>query len=103
MAVSTIDRVRAAELEAYDMQNEAEQKAEQLLTDAQRRADEIIADAKKRVDAADKAACGEADAKAASMVSERREAAQTRADALEEKTLKLKQNVINKLIEETLV
>ena len=102
MALSTIDRVREAELAAVDRQTEAESEALRIAEDAQRRADELIAQAKKKADDFDRAACGEANKRAKELVSSRGEQARAKADALTDKTLKLKQNVINKLILETL-
>lgn len=103
MAVSTIDRVREAELKADEMIDAAEREAARLEADAQVKAEEIIKAAKAKADAFDKAACDEAKLRAAEIVKARGDEARLQADALTDKTLKLKQNVINKLIEETLI
>lgn len=103
MAVSTIDRVREAELKANEARDEAELKAREIVSNAEAEADRIVAQAKAQAVDLDKRACDEAKQRADVIVRERREQAQAEAQALTEKTLKLKQNVINKLIRETLV
>lgn len=103
MALSTIDRVREAEKAADSKQLEAEQTALRIEEESKRKADELIAEAKKKAEDFDRAACDEAQKLARETVEARRAEALGKADALTEKTLKLKQNVINKLIIETLV
>lgn len=103
MAVSTIDRVREAELKANEMQEAADLKAEQLLSDAEIRAKELIDQAHQKADDFDRKASQEAQTLANEIVRRRKEQALKDAEALTEKTLKLKQNVINMLIQETLV
>lgn len=102
MAVSTIDRVRAAELKANEKQDAAELKARQIVSDAEAQADEMIAQAKQKADAFDQKATEEAKLRAAQIVKDRKAKAETDAAALTQKTMKLRQNVINKLILETL-
>ena len=102
MAVSIIDRVREAEKKANEQQNDADLKAEQIIADAKDRAEKMIEDAKHKADDFDSKAAVEAKSRADEMIASRKEQAQLEAQALSEKTLKLKQNVINKLILETL-
>lgn len=102
MAVSTIDRVREAEQKANEQQNAAELEAEQIVSDAVQRAKQMIDDAKKKAADFDNKAAVEAQSRADEMIRSRKEQAQQDAQALSDKTLKLKQNVINKLIQETL-
>lgn len=102
MAVSTIDRVREAEQKANEKQNAAELEAEQMIENAKQRAQQMIADAKKKADDFDHKAAVEAQSRADEIIRDGRAKAQAQAQALSEKTLKQKQNVINKLIQETL-
>lgn len=102
MALSTIDRVKAAELEANEAREKAELKAQAILDEARRKADAIIADAKLKADEDEQQQSATARAKADELIASRRLKAQEDADALREKTMKLRQNVINKLIQETL-
>ena len=102
MAVSTIDRVREAELKANQRQDDAELEAERLIDEANARAQEIIAQAKQKAADFDSKAAAEAQSRADEIVRQRRAKAEEEAAALSDKTLKLKQNVINKLIVETL-
>lgn len=102
MAVSTIDRVREAEQKANDKQNAAELEAEQIIADAKQRAQQMIDDAKKKAADFDSKAAVEAQSRADEMVRTRKAQAQQDAQALSKKTLSQKQNVINKLILETL-
>lgn len=103
MAVSTIDRVREAELKANERHQAAELKAEQLLSDAEQKAKELVAQANQQALDFDRKASQEAQLRADEIVKARKAQALQEAQALTEKTLKLKQNVINKLIRETLV
>ena len=103
MAASTIDRVREAELKANEARDAAEMKAEQIVADARRQAEELLDAARKSAAELDARAVAEAKIRADAMVGERKADAEERARALTEKTLKLKQNVINKLVRETLV
>ena len=102
MAVSTIDRVREAEQKANEKQNAAELEAEQMIEDAKLRAEQMIEDAKKKATDFDHKAAVEAQSRADEIIRDRKEKAEQEAKALSEKTLKQKQNVINKLIQETL-
>ncbi len=102
MALSTIDRVKAAELAANEAREKAEQDAEAILEHASKVADEIIAQAKANAAENDRLQATAAQAKADEQILSRRLKAQEEADALREKTMKLRQNVINKLIQETL-
>lgn len=102
MAVSTIDRVREAEQKANAMQDEAEAKAAQIIADAEERAKSLTDAAKQKAEEFDRRAEEEAKARADAIAAARREKAQEEAAALTEKTVKLRQNVINKLIQETL-
>lgn len=102
MAVSTIDRVREAEQKANEKQNAAELEAEQMIEDAKLRAEQMIEDAKKKADDFNHRAAVEAQSRADEIIRDRKEKAEQEAKALSEKTLKQKQNVINKLIQETL-
>lgn len=102
MALSTIDRVKAAELAANEARENAALEAKRILDDAQAQADALIADAKAKAAENENAQAAQAQAKADTLVKERREKAQQEADALRDKTMKLRQNVINKLIQETL-
>lgn len=102
MAVSTIDRVREAELKANEKQDAAELKAQQIVAQAEKHASEMIEQAMQKADAFDQKATEEAKLRAAEIVKDRKAKAESNAAALTEKTMKLKQNVINKLILETL-
>ena len=102
MAVSTIDRVREAEQKANEKQSAAELEAEQIIADAKNRAQQIIEDAKKKADELDRKAAAEAQSRADEIIRDRKAKAEAEAQALSDKTLKQKQNVINKLIQETL-
>ena len=102
MAVSTIDRVREAELKANEKQDAAELKAQQIVAQAEKHASEMIEQAMQKADAFDPKATEEAKLRAAEIVKDRKAKAESNAAALTEKTMKLKQNVINKLILETL-
>ena len=103
MAMHTIDRVREAEQKATQARLDAEAKAQAIVDNAGKEAEQIIARAK--TDAAQRYAEASdlAKKKADELVASRREKAQAEADALREKTISLRQNIINKLIEETLV
>ena len=103
MAVSTIDRVRAAETKANEDLISAEEKAEQIKAEADQKAEKLIADAQEKAAAFDDRAVTEARSRAADIVSARRAEAEKTAEALTEKTMKLRQNVINLLIRETLL
>lgn len=102
MALSTIDRVKAAELAANEAREKAELEAERILDDAHKAAEAMIAEAKVNADADEQLQANAAQAKADELILARRLKAQEEADALREKTMKLRQNVINKLIQETL-
>jgi vacuolar-type H+-ATPase subunit H len=102
MAVSTIDRVREAEQKANEKQSAAELEAEQIIADAKNRAQQIIEDAKKKADDFDHKAAVESQSRADEIIRDRKAKAEADAQALSDKTLKQKQNVINKLIQETL-
>ncbi|MBQ3266255.1 MAG: hypothetical protein IJH07_10820 [Ruminococcus sp.] len=102
MALSTIDRVREAEKKANERQAAAEAEAEQIVGDAQQHALELIDTAKKKAEDLDSRAAAEAQSRCDEMIRDRRAKAEENAATLTEKTVKLKQNVINKLIEETL-
>ena len=102
MALSTIDRVKAAELAANEAREKAEQDAEAILAHASKVADEMIAQAKANAAEDDRMQATAVQAKADEQILSRRSKAQEEADALREKTMKLRQNVINKLIQETL-
>lgn len=102
MALSTIDRVKAAEIAANEARDSAELEAKSILDQAQASADAVIAEAKAKAEADDNAQASLAKAKAEEQIQARRLKAQADADALREKTMKLRQNVINKLILETL-
>ncbi len=103
MALSTIDRVKAAEIAANDAREKAELEAQRIIDDARAEADAIVAAAKEKADFEDKEQAALAQARADELIMARRMKAQENADALREKTMKLRQNVINKLIQETLV
>ena len=102
MAMSTIDRVKAAEIAANEARDNAELQAKAILDEAQKNADSLIADAKAQAAVDENAQAAQAQSKADALIAERRSKAQESADALRDKTMKLRQNVINKLIEETL-
>ena len=102
MALSTIDRVREAEQKANEKQNAAELEAEQMIEDARLRAEQMIEDAKKKANDFDHKAAVDAQSRADEIIRDRKAKAEQEAQALSEKTLKQKQNVINKLIQETL-
>ena len=102
MAVSTIDRVREAEQKANEKQNAVELEAEQIVADAENRALQMIEDAEKKADEFDRKAAVEAQSRADGIIRDRKAKAEAEAHTLSEKTLKQKQNVINKLIQETL-
>lgn len=102
MALSTIDRVKTAELAAAEARENAEAEARRILDEAQSDADVIIARAKEKADAEEKEQASLAQAKADELIVARRLKAKEESDALREKTMKLRQNVINKLIMETL-
>ena len=102
MALSTIDRVREAERKANERQAAAELEAERILTEARQRAEELVGEAKEKADELDSKAAAQAQSLCDDMIRGRRAKAEEKAAALTEKTLKLRQNVINKLIEETL-
>lgn len=73
-----------------------------MISDAEQRANRIIEAAKQKAEELDQKALTEAQSRADEIIRSRREQAQQQAQALSDKTLKLKQNVINKLIQETL-
>ena len=103
MAMQAINRVREAELRATQEQDAAELKAQQIIEEAAADAARTVAEAKERAAHREGAAAAEAKAMADAIVMSRRKGAEMDAAALREKTMNLKQNVINKLIEETLV
>jgi vacuolar-type H+-ATPase subunit H len=103
MAMHTIDRVREAEQKATQSRLEAEAKAQEIVDNAHKEAEQIVARAKAESSRRLAEASDLAKQKAASLVASHREKARAEADALREKTMSLRQNVINKLIEETLV
>ena len=103
MALSTIDRVKAAEIAASEARDKAELQAQAILDDANAKAEAIVKEAQMQADAEEKAQASAAQASAEKKILERRLKAQENADALRDKTMKLRQNVINKLIQETLV
>lgn len=102
MALSTIDRVKAAEIAANEARDKAELESKSIIDDAQKAADAVVAEAKAKAQNDGNAQAELAKAKADEKILTRRIKAQTDADALREKTMKLRQNVINKLILETL-
>ena len=102
MALSTIDRVREAEQKSNDRLTQAEAEAERIVTEAQQNAAQLIEKAKQQAADFENKAAVEAQSRAADIVQQRKSAALEEADALSEKTLKLKQKVIDKLIIETL-
>ena len=103
MAMHTIDRVREAEQKADAAREEAELNAERIVDSATQKAQSMIAQARADAEARDKAVTGLAKSKADELVAQRADKASAEAAALREKTMNLKQNIINKLIEETLV
>ena len=103
MALSTIDRVKAAEIAANEAREKAELESASIIEDAKRKADAVIAEAKANVELDDQQQAAIAKKKADELIAARRKAAQEEADALRVKTMQLRQNVINKLILETLV
>ena len=103
MAMQAIEKVRDAELKATAAQDSADQQAHEIIEAAHRDADRIVADAKAKAAQRESAVLAEARAKADEMIARRREAAERDAAALREKTMSLRQNIINKLVEETLV
>ena len=103
MAMRTIDRVREAELKANADRQSAESKAQSIIDEARKKGEDIVAQAKADAEALMHSVEEASTVKANELIAERRRAAQESADALREKTLSLKQNVINKLVEETLV
>ena len=103
MALSTIDRVREAEIKANDRQDKVQAQAEQIVADAKHQAADLIGKAKQQAADFDKRAAAEAQSRANDMIKQRRAHAEEAAATLFEKTLKLKQKVIDKLIMETLV
>ena len=103
MAKHTIDRVRDAEIKANEARDAAELSAHRIVEDAGAEAARMIAAAKLEAAGRESSATDLAKSKAAELIAQRKEAAERSADALREKTMNLKQNIINKLIEETLV
>ena len=103
MAMATIDRVREAERKAAQQQDEAELRAEQIVADAHAKAKKIVADAQASVSADVLHRMAEARAQAQQKLRARREEAEADADALKQKTMKLRQNIINQLIRESLL
>lgn len=103
MALSTIDRVKAAELAANEARENAALEAKRIVDESRTLADKTIADARAKALEYENVQAAQAQAKADTLVNERREKAQEEADALRDKTMKLRQNVINKLIQETLI
>ena len=103
MAMQAINQVREAELKASEAQDSAALKAQQIIDEAKRAAEQIVKEAKENAARREKAAADEAKAKADAIVMSRRKGAEMDAAALREKTMNLRQNIINKLIEETLV
>lgn len=102
MALSTIDRVREAETKANERQDAAESEAARIVAEAKQNADGLIENAKKQAADFENKAAVEAQSRADDIVQKRKAAAEDEAAALSEKTLKLKQKVIDKLIIETL-
>ena len=102
MAMHTIDRVREAELKANADREAAEAEAQSIIDRAQRESESIIAQAQEAAASMMCAVTKAASEKSEELVAERRRAALEEAEALKEKTVSLKQNVINKLIEESL-
>ena len=102
MALSTIDRVREAEVKSNERLNKAESDAEQIVLEANQTAAQLIENAKKHAADFDARAAVEAQSRADEIVQKRKAEAEESAAALTDKTLKLKQKVIDKLIMETL-
>lgn len=90
-------------MKANDRQDKAQAQAEQIVADAKQKAADLIENAKQQAADFDKRAAVEAQTRANDIVEKRRAQAKEEAAALSEKTLKLKQKVIDKLIMETLV
>ena len=103
MAMHTIDRVREAEQAAAKKREEAELQAQTIVEDAHKEADTILLSAREAAAEQEKNATDEARCKADEVVRKAREQALISAAALKEKIMSLRQNIINKLIEETLV
>lgn len=103
MAMHTIDRVREAELAAAARRDEAELRAHSIVEDAHKEAELILSSARDAAAQQEKKVTDIARRKADEVVLASREQAMTAAAALKEKTMSLRQNIINKLIEETLV
>lgn len=103
MAMQVIDRVREAELKASEAQDSAARRAQEMVEAARAAAKKTVADAKSGAAERESAAEASARAVADATVEKRRQSAQLEAAALREKTMNLRQNIINKLVEETLV
>lgn len=103
MAMQAINQIREAERKSSEAQGSAERRAKQIVDDAVSSAGEIVAEAKDRASKRESAAAAEAKAKADAIVMSRRRSAEMDAAALREKIMSHRQNIINKLIEETLV
>lgn len=103
MAMHTIDRVREAETNAMQARLKAEAQARDVLDSANAEVERILAGAKAEMEKERFDALKKAKQLSDELISARREKAQAEADALRDKTMRLRQNIINQLIEETLV
>lgn len=103
MAMQAIDKVREAELKASAAQDSAAQQAHAVIESAQAEAKRIVDNAKAKAAERERAVTAEAKSKADELILKRRQSAELEAAALREKTMNLRQNIINKLVEETLV